>query len=48
MRHEEIDEQVGNPQKLQEQTRWRPEISFEQSLSDLLDDCRRRVKSERA
>lgn len=48
MRHEEIDEQIGNPQKLQEQTRWRPEISFEQSLSDLLDDCRRRVKSEGA
>lgn len=47
VRQEEIDEQVGNPQKLRSQTGWRPDIPFQQSLSDLLDDCRQRVKSER-
>jgi GDP-4-dehydro-6-deoxy-D-mannose reductase len=35
----------GDPSKLQKVTGWQPEISFEQSLTDVLDDCRQRVKA---
>ncbi|MBC7879014.1 MAG: GDP-mannose 4,6-dehydratase [Anaerolineales bacterium] len=38
--------QVGSSLKLSRVTGWRPQISFKQSLSDLLDDWRQRVKSE--
>jgi GDP-4-dehydro-6-deoxy-D-mannose reductase len=33
---------VGDYQRLNEATGWRPEIPFEQTLSDLLEDCRQR------
>lgn len=33
---------VGDNQRLMQTTGWRPEISFEQTLHDLLDDCRHR------
>jgi GDP-4-dehydro-6-deoxy-D-mannose reductase len=34
----------GDCTRLQAATGWRPEIPFEQSLSDILDDCRQRVQ----
>lgn len=38
--------QVGNAWKLNQITGWHPQIKLKQSLSDLLNDWRRRVKSE--
>ncbi len=38
--------QVGNSRKLNQVAGWRPQISLKQSLSDLLNDWRQRVKSE--
>ncbi len=38
--------QIGSAQKLHQLTGWRPEISLQQSLSDLLDYWRQKVKSE--
>ena len=35
----------GDPTKLQRQTGWRPEIPFEQTMRDLLDYWRRRVRA---
>lgn len=35
----------GDNQRLREVTGWQPEISFEQMLHDLLEDCRQRVQS---
>jgi GDP-4-dehydro-6-deoxy-D-mannose reductase len=37
--------QVGNPRKLNQITGWQPQISLKQSLSDLLEYWRQRVKS---
>ncbi len=42
----DVPVQVGSYQKLHKVTGWRPKISVEQSLSDLLDDWRERVKVE--
>jgi GDP-4-dehydro-6-deoxy-D-mannose reductase len=42
----DIPVQVGNAKRLRDQTGWEPEISIEQSLLDLLDDWRQRVKTE--
>jgi len=38
--------QVGSPRKLNQLSGWRPQISLKQSLADLLNDWRERVKSE--
>lgn len=38
--------QVGNARKLNQLTGWHPQISLQQSLSDLLDYWRQRVRSE--
>ncbi len=38
--------QIGSAKCLREQTGWEPEISTEQSLLDLLNDWRQRVKTE--
>jgi GDP-4-dehydro-6-deoxy-D-mannose reductase len=35
----------GDATKLTKATGWQPEISFNQSLLDVLDDCRERVQS---
>ncbi len=40
IRSAEIDEQVGSPSRLERETEWKPEISFDASLADLLDDWR--------
>jgi len=37
--------QVGDARKLNRTSGWRPQIKLKQSLSDLLDDWRQRVKS---
>ena len=37
---------VGNPSKFKRDTGWMPEISFEKTLDDLLDDWRARVDIE--
>ncbi len=38
--------QVGSADKIKNVTGWRPEISLKQSLADLLNDWRQRVKEE--
>jgi GDP-4-dehydro-6-deoxy-D-mannose reductase len=43
LKESEVEDQVGSFERLQSATGWRPEISFEQSLRDLLDDWRLRV-----
>jgi len=40
----DVPVQVGSYEKLHKVTGWSPEISLKQSLSDLLDDWRERVK----
>jgi GDP-4-dehydro-6-deoxy-D-mannose reductase len=45
IRIEEIDNQVGDSQNLRRATGWRPEISFEESLGQVLDDWRQRLRS---
>ena len=46
IQHHDIPIQVGTARKLKESVGWQPEISLHQSLSDLLDDWRRRAKVE--
>jgi GDP-4-dehydro-6-deoxy-D-mannose reductase len=45
-RRAEIAEQVGRRDRL-EKLGWRPEIPMEQSLADLLDDWRTRIREMR-
>jgi GDP-4-dehydro-6-deoxy-D-mannose reductase len=40
---EEIAEQVGDNARLRDSTGWSPSYTLEESLRDLLEDCRRRV-----
>jgi GDP-4-dehydro-6-deoxy-D-mannose reductase len=42
----DVPVQVGSFQKLRKVTGWNPRISLKQSLSDLLDDWRERIKLE--
>jgi len=35
----------GNATKLQEETGWAPTYNFQQTLEDVLDDCRARVRA---
>jgi GDP-4-dehydro-6-deoxy-D-mannose reductase len=42
----DVPVQIGDAEKLRSATGWRPQISLKQSLSDLLNDWRQRVKSE--
>ncbi|MCQ3935853.1 MAG: GDP-mannose 4,6 dehydratase [Chloroflexi bacterium] len=42
----DVPVQVGSFQKLHKVTGWNPRISLKQSLSDLLDDWRERVKTD--
>jgi GDP-4-dehydro-6-deoxy-D-mannose reductase len=35
---------LGDTSRLQEETGWSPTISFEQSLADILNDCRKRIE----
>jgi GDP-4-dehydro-6-deoxy-D-mannose reductase len=37
---------LGDSRRLQQATGWTPEITFEQSLADIMDDCRQRVAQE--
>jgi len=46
VQNNDIPVQVGNAHKLDQVTGWRPQISLRESLSDLLNDWRQRVKSE--
>jgi len=46
VQQDDVPVQVGSFQKLYKSTGWHPEISLKQSLSDLLDDWRERVKVE--
>jgi GDP-4-dehydro-6-deoxy-D-mannose reductase len=45
IRTAEIDEQVGDPRKLCQATGWQPEISFSDSLKDLLEYHRQRHRN---
>jgi GDP-4-dehydro-6-deoxy-D-mannose reductase len=36
----------GDPTKLQRVSQWQPRLTFEQTLRDVLDDCRQRVKRD--
>jgi GDP-4-dehydro-6-deoxy-D-mannose reductase len=45
MRSSDIPVLVGDASKLRAATSWQPEIALEQSLSDTLDDWRRRIAS---
>ncbi|GAB4503729.1 MAG: hypothetical protein Fur0043_07210 [Anaerolineales bacterium] len=42
----DIPVQVGSAERLRRLTGWKPEISVEQSLVDLLEDWRQKVKTE--
>ncbi len=44
MRPSDIPRIVCDPARLQYATGWRPQISFEQTLQDILDDWRQRVR----
>ena len=46
VKESEVEDQVGSFERLRAATGWRPEISFEESLRDLLDDWRLRVATE--
>ena len=46
LRPVEVPINYGSPHHLQKQTGWKPEIPFEQSLSDILEDCRQRIKNQ--
>ena len=46
LQRNDIPVQVGSIRRVQAVTGWEPEISKEQSLMDLLDDWRQRVKAE--
>lgn len=45
-RPDDIPVQVGDPSLMRRLTGWHPAIPFEQSLRDLLEDCRTRVRGE--
>ena len=47
LRPVEIPILMGDASHLRSVTGWRPHFSFEQSLADVLDDCRNRVRKER-
>ncbi len=47
VRRVEIADQVGDATRLRETTGWRPEIPFEESLRDVLNEWRERVRVER-
>jgi GDPmannose 4,6-dehydratase len=42
----DADLQIPNTKKFQEHTGWKPEISFEKTMLDLLNYWRQRVKKE--
>lgn len=44
MRPTDVPRVVGDYQHLHQATGWSPSITFEQTLRDLLDDCRQRVQ----
>jgi GDP-4-dehydro-6-deoxy-D-mannose reductase len=46
LRPVDIPEVRGDYTRLHQDTGWEPKISFEQSLHDLLDDCRQRVNTQ--
>jgi GDP-4-dehydro-6-deoxy-D-mannose reductase len=48
MRPSEVPEMIGDVSRLQAQTGWRPEIPFEQSLSDILDYWRAEAAAQPA
>ena len=47
IREMEIPDQVGDPRRLRQATGWEPRISFEESVRDLLEYWRERVRNER-
>lgn len=47
MRPSDVPESVCDASKLHAATGWQPEISFEQSLHDILSDWRERVRQPR-
>ena len=46
MRPSKVPILQGNCQKLYQATGWQPTISFEQTLEDILNECRQRIKNE--
>jgi GDP-4-dehydro-6-deoxy-D-mannose reductase len=48
LRPSDVPVQVGDPSRLQAATGWQPRIPLEQTLRDLLDDWRARVRSSAA
>jgi GDP-4-dehydro-6-deoxy-D-mannose reductase len=45
LRSADVPVAVGSPQKFQRATGWRPDVTLEQSLTDILADWRRRSDS---
>ena len=46
MRPSKVPILQGSCERLNQATGWRPTFTFEQTLEDILDDCRQRIKSE--
>lgn len=46
LRPVEVPVVIGSRDRLEQHTGWRPEIPFEQSVSDILADCRQRVVNQ--
>jgi GDP-4-dehydro-6-deoxy-D-mannose reductase len=46
IQNHDVPIQIGNSEKIRLATGWRPQISLKQSLSDLLNDWRQKVRAE--
>jgi GDP-4-dehydro-6-deoxy-D-mannose reductase len=46
IQNNDVPIQIGNAEKIKSDTGWHPEIPLTQSLSDLLNDWRQRIKTE--
>ena len=46
IQNHDVPIQIGNAEKIRLATGWQPQIPLKQSLSDLLNDWRQRVKTQ--